>query len=78
MIKTAKVFWSGNSQAVRIPKEFLIDAGEVEIRKRGNAIILRPKARSWKPLLESLDEFSDDFMRDGRNQPAFDKRANAF
>ena len=78
MIKTAKVFWSGNSQAVRIPKEFMIDADEVEIRKRGDTIVLRPRVRSWAPLIKSLEEFSDDFMGGRRKQPALDKRSKAF
>ena len=78
MEKTAKVFWSGNSQAVRIPKEFLIDASEVEIRRRGNTIVLRPRVRSWAPLMESLEKFTDDFMESGRKQPQLDKRPNAF
>ena len=77
-VKIAKVFWSGNSQAVRIPKEFLIDADEVEIRKRGDTILLRPKARSWKPLLESLDRFTDDFMPVRPKQLALNKRSKAF
>jgi len=78
LIKTAKVFWSGNSQAVRIPREFMIDADEVEIRKRGNTIVLRPRARSWTPLIESLEEFSEDFMGGRRKQPASDKRSKVF
>ena len=76
--KTAKVFWSGNSQAVRIPKEFLIDATEVEIRRRGDTIVLRPLARSWAPLLDSLEKFSEDFMETGRTQPRLEKRPKAF
>ena len=78
MIKTAKVFWSGNSQAVRIPKEFLIDADEVEIRKRGNSIVLRLKMRNWTPLIESLEKFSEDFMAGGLKQPPLDRRSKAF
>lgn len=38
----AKVFWSGRSQAVRIPKEFRFDTDEVTIRREGDAIILKP------------------------------------
>ena len=68
-MKTAKVFRSGNSQAVRIPKEFHIDGEEVEIRKRGGSLILRPTRKSWAALAESLGKFSDDFMEHGRNQP---------
>ncbi len=42
-MKSAKVFKSGNSQAVRIPKEFHLEGEEVEIRRKGGALILRPK-----------------------------------
>lgn len=38
----AKVFWSGRSQAVRLPKEFRFDANEVAIRRQGDAVILEP------------------------------------
>lgn len=68
-MKTAKVFRSGNSQAVRIPKEFHLEDGEVEIRRKGDSLILRPKKRSWAALFKSLDKFTEDFMAEGRNQP---------
>lgn len=68
-MKTAKVFKSGNSQAVRIPKEFHLDGNEVEIRKQGGSVILRPMKKSWAALIESLRKFSDDFMTQGRRQP---------
>lgn len=42
-MKTAKVFRSGNSQAVRLPKQFRLKSSEVEIYRRGNEIILREK-----------------------------------
>jgi antitoxin VapB len=77
-VKTAKVFWSGNSQAVRIPKEFAIEADEVEIHKRGGALILRPKVRSWTPLFQSLDKFTDDFMKRRPKQLSLKKRPKAF
>ena len=66
----AKVFNSGNSQAVRIPKEFHIDFSELVIKKIGSSIILSPKNEDWSDLEKSLLEFSDDFMQNGRNQPA--------
>jgi antitoxin VapB len=78
MAKTTKVFRSGNSQAVRIPKEFQIEGTEVEIQRRGKAIILRPKRKSWTTLLKSLERFSDDFMEDGRQQPEHQERDEAF
>ncbi len=73
-MKTAKVFKSGNSQAVRIPREFRLEEEEVEIRRRGDSLILRPRKRSWKALLDSLDKFTEDFMAEGRTQPPLQKR----
>ena len=77
-MKTAKVFKSGNSQAVRIPKEFHLDASEVDIRKQGETLILLPGKPSWTPLVESLTKFTDDFMAGGRRQPPAQRRRGAF
>jgi antitoxin VapB len=77
-MKTAKVFKSGNSQAVRIPKEFHLEGEEVEIRRKGDALELRPRKRSWAALFESLDKFTEDFMSEGRRQPRPQKRRRAF
>lgn len=56
-MENAKVFWSGRSQAVRLPKEFRFETDEVRIRKHGNAVILEPIATDWSWLdnLEALD-----------------------
>ena len=77
-MKTARVFRSGNSQAVRIPREFQLTSDEVEIRRRGDALILRPKSRSWASLVDSLAKFTDDFLAEGRRQPPVQKRGRAF
>jgi antitoxin VapB len=77
-VKTAKVFRSGNSQAVRIPKEFQLDSDEVEITRRGESLLLSPKKKSWAVLIDSLGRFSSDFMKDGRRQPSPQKRRRAF
>ena len=69
-----KVFISGNSQAVSIPKEFHIDFSELFIKKIGSSIILTPKESNWENLERSLSEFSDDFMTEGRSQPAMQER----
>lgn len=50
---TAKIFWSGRSQAVRLPKAYRLATDEVRIRKHGNALILEPVADSWS-WLETL------------------------
>ena len=63
----AKIFQSGNSQAVRIPKEFRFDVSEVEIFKRGDEVILKPKPKSLKAAFELFANLSDDFMADGRD-----------
>jgi len=71
---TAKLFQNGNSQAVRLPKEFRMPGTEVKIFKKGNQVILEPMELTWDSLFESLSEFPDDFMDGGRNQPAIQKR----
>lgn len=60
-MKTAKIFKSGNSQAVRLPKAFQFTANEVEIFKRGNDIILREKPKNLKHAFELLASLPDDF-----------------
>ena len=63
MAKTAKVFWSGRSQAVRLPKEFRFDAGEVRIRREGERVILEPLADDdWGEAFWTVfGEFDADF-----------------
>ena len=68
-MKTAKLFKNGQSQAVRLPKEFRMAGKEVYIKKEGEAIILLPKEKSWESLFESLNHFEKDFKIE-RNQPA--------
>ncbi len=46
-METAKIFWSGRSQAVRLPKEFRMDGDEVRIRRHGAGVILEPIAQDW-------------------------------
>ena len=64
---TAKIFPNGQSQAVRIPKEFRFEGqNEVFIAKEGDAIILFPKKSKFNILFDALDNFSDDFFREER------------
>lgn len=73
MPQIAKVFRSGNSQAVRLPKEFRFDVEEVEVSREGDAVILRPRrdaSRPWASLRAAIVRgFSDDFLAGGRQQP---------
>ncbi len=50
----ARVFQSGNSQAVRLPKEFRFDVDEVEILRRGDEVVLRPVPVSGAAVFEAL------------------------
>lgn len=69
----ARVFQAGNSQAVRLPKEFRFNVERVEITQEGDALILRPHVETkeaWASLRAALTRgVSDDFMADGRKQP---------
>lgn len=67
-METAKLFVNGQSQAVRLPKEYRFSGNEVYIQKVGNAVMLFPKERAWEIFLNGLNSFTDDFFADGRNQ----------
>ncbi len=68
-MKVAKVFRSGNSQAVRLPKDFQTKEKEFVVSKLGSSIVLTPHDSLWVTFDEGIAEFSKDFMEDGRNQP---------
>jgi antitoxin VapB len=69
-MKTAKVFKSGNSQAVRLPKEFQIDAKEVEITKENGNLVLRPVAKTWETYLKHSRRFTGDYPDRIGDEPA--------
>ena len=73
-MNTAKIFKNGNSQAVRLPKEFQFDTSEVQIFRRGDEIILKKNPQNLARVFELLTELSDDFMENGREQPAIQER----
>lgn len=68
---TAKVFKSGNSQAIRIPKEVQTDLSEFLIYNVGAGFILCPVDDPWLPLRLSIGQMPDDFMTE-REQPGWD------
>lgn len=73
-MKSAKIFINGRSQAVRLPKEFQFTGDDVLIQKVGDAVILLPHNKSWEVFLHGLNSFTDDFMKDGREQGKNQKR----
>ena len=54
--KTAKLFTHGGSQAVRLPKEFRFEGGEVRIRRDGDRVILEPVERDWAAIWAAMDQ----------------------
>ena len=75
-MQTVKVFRSGNSQAISIPKEYTIDDSELYIHKVGNSIILTAKDDIWSSFRNSVDNFSEDLFSEGREQPELQEREN--
>jgi len=71
---TAKLFKTGRSQAVRLPKEFRFDGTEVRIRKFGDGVLLEPMnfdSKAWRSELDRLR--GDPILPDGRQQPPIPK-----
>ena len=64
MFQKAKIFNNGNSQAVRLPKEFRFEGKEVIVRKVSNGVLLIPQNKNiWESWFDNLDEFSEDFTK---------------
>ncbi|EPG35395.1 MULTISPECIES: antitoxin [Acinetobacter] len=69
-MSTAKVFMTGRSQAIRLPKEFRFEGTEVEIFRRGDEVILREKPITAEHLFNVLAQMPDDFYAEERvDQP---------
>ncbi len=73
-MQSAKLFINGRSQAVRLPKEFQFSGNDVLIQKVGDAVILLPHDKSWEVFLHGLNNFTDDFMKESRDQGEKQKR----
>jgi len=79
MLATAKLFKNGQSQTVRLPKEFRFEnSKKVFIKKVNGMVILIPKSdtKIWDKMFENLYNFSDDFMTE-RTEPK-QKREDLF
>lgn len=63
-MRTAKVFTNGGSQAVRLPKECRFSESEVYVKKLDGLVILFSKADPWASLVNSLEQFSEDFLEE--------------
>jgi antitoxin VapB len=67
-MQTARVFKSGNSQAIRLPKDFQFRGSEVYIKRMGNCVVIIPKDDPWKIVEESVSKFTADIFEAGREQ----------
>lgn len=70
---SAKLFRNGQSQAVRLPREFAMPGREVFVRRVGNAVLLVPMDDPWTAFEVAMANFSDDFMTE-RVQPPLEQR----
>ncbi len=77
-METARVFWSGRSQAIRLPKEFRVDSDSVRIRRHGASIVLEPIARDWDWLDALSGELDQDFKTAALAQPSPQERQDFF
>ena len=73
-METAKIFETGRSQAVRLPKKFRFNADEVVIQQLGEAVLLVPKESLWQTFLDGLNGFTDDVFENGREQGLQEER----
>jgi antitoxin VapB len=67
-METAKLFASGRSQAVRLPKAYRFEGEEVIVKRFGNGVLLLPMAAPWAAMREALGEFEPGFVLE-REQP---------
>ncbi len=74
MPRTAKVFMTNRSQAVRLPREFRFTTDEVFIRKEGEDVILSPRPADWNAYLDGGEAASDTFMDDVEALPAQERK----
>jgi antitoxin VapB len=73
-VTTARIFKSGNSQAVRLPKEFRFGVDEVEIYRRGEEVILRKRPANAAVIFDTLASLPEDFLAEGRKDAMPQKR----
>ena len=79
MTATAKLFKSGRSQAVRLPKEFRFEGKEVRVSRHGNGVLLEPMQFDPQAWFEAIDRHrGDPILPDGRNQPPMQERDFGF
>lgn len=72
-MQKAKVFQTGRSQAIRLPKQFRVETDEVYLKKTSEGFLVIPRD-PWEIFLEGVADLSDEFMSAGRQQPKLQSR----
>lgn len=73
-MRKARVFKSGNSQAVRLPKEFHLDVKEVTIFRQDDDLVLRPVRKTWKEYMDHGRKFAQDYPDRIEDLPAEERQ----
>ena len=73
-METARVFWSGRSQAVRLPKDYRFEGEEVRIRRHGASIILEPIPADWAWLDALSGRLDNDCIEAAMEEPPMQQR----
>lgn len=74
MDDTAKLFWSGRSQAVRLPKDYRFDGTEVRIRRHGGGVVLEAVPQDWRWLDTISGKLDRDFVASAKLEPKPQRR----
>ena len=69
MLKIAKIFMNGRSQAVRLPKECRFNSDEVYVQKQGDKVILSATEPGWDEFFDLAPVFDDDFLSEREDLP---------
>jgi antitoxin VapB len=77
VMKKAKIFMTGKSQAVRLPKAFRFEGREVSIVPLGRGIVLQPISKSWSDVFQNINS-TDDFFSEGRKDLPPQERGEYF
>jgi antitoxin VapB len=73
IMAVAKVFRTGRSQAIRLPKEFRVEANEVFLKRTADGFVVITKD-PWDVFFEGVEQLSDEFLSGGRVQPKLESR----
>ena len=69
MLKIAKIFMNGRSQAVRLPKECRFNSNQVFVQKQGDKVILSATEPGWDEFFDLTPVFNEDFLSDREDLP---------